>query len=495
MAAAEVQLGPSREGTAVAQKPGAGALAPHTTVKGTSSHQNAPEVKIEGRISPHNIDAEQGLLASCLLDNGLDVLTECLAAGLVPRAFYRPAHQLIFEGLLALHATGVPPEEIVLANKLQEMGQLEAIGGHAYLYEITGRIQTTVHAKHWLKIVREKHLLREVIRTSQWAVEQAHGCEMGDVEELLGRVEASFMGIQQVQADTLKSALHWKEQVMDNVAKMLNRQGETSGVPSGLTDLDRLTLGFQPADLVVLGARPSGGKSAFAGQLAEHAVLPLPRETRSPTPTLIFSLEMTGRDFLHRMVCSRARADMQQLRNGFCSRQAELTVAAKEIGDAPLWIDDKGEMTVSEMRAKARRMKNKHGIGMIIVDYLQRVPPVREPGKSREQEVAEISTGLKNMAKELSIPVVALCQLNRESEREKRHPRLSDIRESGGAEADADVVLFLSAEKPGEEDPDAEMPVKSLLLAKHRNGPVGAMRMVFNRRLTRFENYHGPRVS
>ncbi|MGH8336746.1 MAG: DnaB-like helicase N-terminal domain-containing protein, partial [Gammaproteobacteria bacterium] len=210
------------------------------------------------RVAPHNIDAEQGLLASCLLENGADVLNDCLAVKMRPEYFYRPPHQIIFEALIALNQQGVPPDEILVANKLKDSGQLDAIGGHAYIYELTNRIQTTVHAKHWMQIVREKFFLRQLIRTSQWTVEQAQGVGQGSVPELLNQVESAFF---QIQQDTISESAEPVAKSIDAASaminQMLNRRGEVSGVASGFTDLDRLTFGFHPAEMVVIAARPS----------------------------------------------------------------------------------------------------------------------------------------------------------------------------------------------------------------------------------------------
>jgi replicative DNA helicase len=447
----------------------------------------------EERVSPHNLDAEQGLLACCLLENGQDILNECLAAKVRAEYFYRSAHQVIFESLTELHAAGIPPEEILLANKLQEKGQLDGIGGHAYLYELTNRIQTTVHAKHWLKIVRDKHFLRQLIRTAQWTVEQAHAAA-GDLPALLNNVESEFFKIQQ---DTISDSAEPASKAVDTatglINKMLARRGEVSGVPSGFQDLDKLTFGFHPSEMIVIAARPSMGKTSIALNIAEHAVLPFARENRPATPTLIFSLEMAAEQLALRLLCSHAHVDMQRLKDGFCDRQRELIDSAKLLKQAPLWIDASANLNILEMRAKARRLHARHRLGLIIIDYLQLVSP-SGMYNSREQEVAEVSRNIKALAKELSLPVIVLCQLNRESEKEKRLPRLSDLRESGSIEQDADVVLLLSRAreaKDEQETPDQQAVKRELIIAKNRNGPISDIPLTFNKRLTRFENYTG----
>jgi replicative DNA helicase len=443
------------------------------------------------RTAPSNLDAEQGLLAACLLENGLEIVNECLAAKLRPEYFYSPRHQLIFEALVELNAAGLPPEEIVLANRLQDKGRLEAAGGQSYLFEISNRIQTTVHAKHWLQIVREKFFLRQLIRTAQWTVEQAHTA--GDVPELLNAVESEFLKIQQ---DTFsESAEHVSRSVdgaMGVINKMLARRGEVSGVPSGFIDLDKLTFGFHPAEMIVVAARPSMGKTSIALNIAEYAAVPGPREQRAPTPVLIFSLEMAADQLAMRLLCSHARADMQQLKNGFCDRQKELIESAKVLKGAPVMIDASASLTILEMRAKARRIHSKNRLGMVMIDYIQLVTAAGVYN-SREQEVAEVSRGIKAMAKELNVPVMVLCQLNRESEKEKRLPRLSDLRESGSIEQDADVVLLLSKARDAGQDEDLSTQAvkRELTIAKNRNGPIDCIPLTFNRRLTKFENYTG----
>jgi replicative DNA helicase len=469
------------------------AAAPRTAPGAPQVTAPRPAANAGDRTLPHNVDAEQGLLASCLLDNGLDIINECLASKMKGEYFYRPAHQLIFETLTELHAAGTPPEEIVLANRLQERGQLETVGGHAYLYEITNRIQTTVHAKHWMQIVREKYFLRQLIRTAQWTAERAHEAG-GDVAELLNSVESEFFKIQQ---DTISDSAEPISKSVDTATVLINnmlaRRGEVSGVPSGFTDLDKLTFGFHPAEMVVVAARPSMGKTSIALNIAEHAVLPAPREQRAPTPTLVFSLEMAAEQLALRLLCSHARADMQQLKNGFCDRQRELIESAKLLKQAPLWIDASASLTILEMRAKARRLHAKHRLGLVIIDYIQLVT-ASGSYNSREQEVAEVSRGVKAMAKELNVPVMVLCQLNRESEKEKRLPRLSDLRESGSIEQDADVVLLLSKAREAKDEPEQgeQQAVKrELIIAKNRNGPISDIPLTFNKRLTRFENYTG----
>lgn len=442
------------------------------------------------RKSPNNLDAEQGLLAACMAETGLDVLMECVAQKFTAEYFYRPSHQIIYDGLLRLYAKGIPAEEILLANELNDKGELEAVGGHAYIIELTGRFPSTIHVKHWIKVVRDHYFLRAMIRAANWTVEKVYDSK-GDVDELMNDVEAEFMKIQGQQfTDSMTPTPKLVDEVGEMINNTLSRRGVIGGVPSGLVDLDAITDGFHEGEMIVLGARPSLGKTALAINIAENVLFPHRRDTtRTAVPTMIFSLEMTAKMLVYRMACSRARVDMQRLREGFCPRRTELAEASMEISRAPLYIDASPIMTSLQIRATARRIHQKHKLGLIIVDYAQLVKATTDYG-SREQEVAEVSRSMKALARELNLPVLVLCQLSRESEKQNRLPRLSDLRESGALEADADVVLMLS--KPTDdsgEGPDFPVVKRVLVVAKNRNGPIGEIELCYQRCLTKFENY------
>jgi replicative DNA helicase len=280
-------------------------------------------------------------------------------------------------------------------------------------------------------------------------------------------------------------------QVIQNFESILKRKGQLTGVGSGFADLDRLTAGFQPSEMVVVAARPSLGKTSFALNVAEQSVLP-PASGKA-VPTLFFSLEMGAEQLAMRLLCSRAGIGTNKLREGYIPKgfQNELLKIANEFRKAPLWIDESSNLTILEMRARARRVHSRHSLGLVIIDYLQLIAG-HDSRAPREQQIAEISRGVKAMAKELKIPVIVLSQLNRDSERENRAPRLSDLRESGAIEQDADVVLMLARTRGGEEEDlssDAHSVVRELIVAKQRNGPVGVISLVFNRDLTKFSNY------
>lgn len=448
---------------------------------------------IGDRNPPHNLDMEQALLACIILEGGGNSFPVCIQEKIKPECFYNVKHQLIYGAMLRLYEAGVSPiNEVLLIDQLRKEEVLDQAGGDAYLIELTNRIDTPVGLQHYVDRVRDAHLLREIIKASNEAIESVFA-DQSDVPGLIDAVEQRIFQISENRISD--SAKHLKESIdsaMALVQNMIQRRGEITGVPTGFVDLDKMTTGWHPTEMIVVAARPSMGKTSLALNMSEAAILP--HGDRKAVPTLMFSLEMGADQLAMRLLCSRARANMTKLRDGFLPRekQKDLMQAAKELQGAPFYIDDSSGLNILELRAKARRIHNqlKHGLGLIIVDYLQLVAGT-DPRVPREQQIAEISRGMKGMAKELNIPVVVLGQLNRESEREKRQPRLSDLRESGSIEQDADVVLLLSKPKENRENEDMEADVvpRDLIIAKQRNGPVGSITLHFTRNLTRFENY------
>lgn len=442
------------------------------------------------RTSPHNLDAEEGLLACCILDP--DVIDRCLSARLTSDAFYNPSHQLVYEGLCTVFGRHTAVDEIMLAEELKNGGHLDEIGGLPFINQLTNRVETTAHANFFLEIVREKHLLRRLIRTSSNTIEKCYGYE-GELDQFLEEVEQDIFSIsEQRSADTAKPIKESVKEAYSLVQKLLERNGELSGISSGFIDLDKLTYGFHPAEMVILAARPSMGKTALALNFAEAACMPKEGKNSKPIPSLVFSLEMSAAQLAMRMLCGRARVSMVRLRDGISSsdERQRLLAAADELSKAPLWIDDSGSLNLLEVRAKARRLHTKHQLGLVVVDYLQLLSGV-DSSVSREQQIAEISRGLKGMAKELDLPVIVLSQLNRESEKEKRQPRLSDLRESGSIEQDADVVMMLARPKDAGDEFSVAADRADLIIAKQRNGAVGTVPLTFVREITRFENFTG----
>ncbi len=438
---------------------------------------------------PHSVEAEEYLLSCCLID-GADVMARCLEARISPESFFTASHGIVFERLLDLYNRQVPIDVAVLGEELKAAKQLDAIGGYAFLTRVSGSIPTTAQAGYFIDRVREQHLLREIIRSATGAVEDCFNFS-GGIDEFVDQIEARIFAV--TQSRVSEGAKHMRvptKEAMNVIHKMMMKKGEMTGVPSGFTDLDHLTFGFQRQEMIVLAARPSMGKTSFALNIAEAATIP---KRGQPFPTLIFSLEMSGSQLALRMLCSRARVNMVRLRNEVLSKdgdeQQKLLAAADEFSKAPLFIDDSSNMSIMQLRAKARRVHARAKLGMIIVDYLQLLSPT-DSRVPREQQVAEASRGLKALAKELDVPVVVLSQLNRSSEKENRVPRLADLRESGSIEQDADVVLMLARPKDA---PDEKFQVAAesmeLIVAKQRNGPVGEQKLTFLKDFTRFENY------
>ncbi|MDR2200664.1 MAG: replicative DNA helicase [Puniceicoccales bacterium] len=451
----------------------------------------AKETKEIHRTPPFSVEFEQALLASCIIDGGLDSMTMCIQEKITSDSFYLPAHGLIFRILLELYGSGIAVNELIVGEKLAARGELEKVGGHDYINSITNRIDTPAHLKYYISRVKDLYLLRKMIAIANKTTEDAYG-GVDDVGQFLDDVEQSIFAISENRiADSIE---HIKTPI-DNAAilieRMLQHRGQATGISSGFIDLDRLTFGFHPGEMIVIAARPSMGKTSLALNMAENAVI---TKDKKSIPTLFFSLEMSSEQLAMRLLCSRSGVDMARLRNGFVPK-SELTVLsamAKELKQSPFWIDESSGMSITELRAKARRMYNKHKIGLIIIDYLQLLasPDSKVP---REQQISEISRGIKAMAKELSIPVIVLSQLNRDSDRENRQPRLSDLRESGSIEQDADVVLMLAKHRENDGDNQGEvlldLVTRDLIIAKQRNGPIGVVRLAFRKNLTRFENY------
>jgi replicative DNA helicase len=393
-----------------------------------------------------------------------------------------------------LYAENSPVNELIISDRLDSRRQLNGMGGISYINRLCDRIDTPAHIVHYVKRVRDLELVRRVIEASMKNIARAYE----DNESLDDFIEQAENEIFAISDDRLSSiAVHVKKPIdsaITTVQMMLQRRGEITGVASGFTDLDRMLFGFRESDMIVIAARPSMGKTSLAMNIAENVIMPAKKD-RKPVGTLFFSLEMSAEQLAMRLLCGRSGVNMTKLREGFISKQASeaLSRSATELKTAPLWIDESTNLTILEMRAKARRMHSKESIGLVIIDYLQLING--DSRVSREQQIAEISRGIKAMAKELKIPVIVLSQLNRESEKERRLPRLSDLRESGAIEQDADVVMLLASRQSSGTDEQqdqqqfSDVVARELIIAKQRNGPVGAVPLTFVKNLTRFENY------
>jgi replicative DNA helicase len=438
---------------------------------------------------PHSLEAEEYLLSCCFLD-GPDVVSRCLEARIRPESFYDTKHAIIFERLLDLYNRQAPIDISVVAEELKTSRQLDQVGGYAFLSQISGRIPTTAQSGYFIEKVREQALLREIIRSATNAVEDCYNFS-GGIDEFVDQVETKIFGVTQNRvSESAKQMREPTREAMNVITKMMMKKGELTGVSSGFKDLDAMMYGFQRQEMIILAARPSMGKTSLALNFAEAAALP---KKGPPAAVLIFSLEMGASQLALRMLCARARVNMKLLRDGLLSKNGEeqtrLLQAADDFSKAPIFIDDSSSISIMQLRAKARRIHSRTPLGFIMVDYLQLLSPT-DPKVPREQQVAEASRGLKAIAKELDVPVLVLSQLNRSSEKDNRTPKLSDLRESGSIEQDADVVLMLARPRDADEKFQVAADSAELIVAKQRNGPVGELKLTFLRDITRFENFH-----
>jgi replicative DNA helicase len=439
------------------------------------------------RVLPHNLDAEASILGGILLRN--DVLTQLDT--LEVEDFYDHKHKVVFQAIRNLEATARPIDIVTLENEIAKAGKLEAIGGVAFLGELTLRVPTADNVLAYTEIVTDKHQARKLMLAAGEISER--GYEDGlEVRDYLDDAEAKIFEVTQRRDKTgpepIKSLV---KKVFSSLDERFKAEGGITGVPSGFTDLDARTAGLQPTELIILAARPAMGKTSFALSLAQNAA------TSASWPCLVFSLEMSSTQLAERMLCSEARVDSSALRRGQLQRQdmTNLTYAAAALSKAPILIDDTPALSLRELRARARRFRSNKELfgdrkfGLIVIDYLQLMRGSPQAAKaSREQEISEISRGLKALAKELSCPVLALSQLNRSLEqRTDKRPQLSDLRESGAIEQDADVILFIYRDVVYNKD--AENPnIAEVIIGKNRHGATGTVETHFEGRFTRFEN-------
>ncbi|MCL6521851.1 MAG: replicative DNA helicase [Firmicutes bacterium] len=426
------------------------------------------------RVPPQAIEAEEQVLGALLLDR--DALVR-VAVTLAPQDFYKEAHRLIYEAMLALFDRGQPVDVITLADELGRNDQLERAGGVAYLASLASSVATAANVDYHARIVQEKSMLRQLLA----AVGEISASVFNSGEEvdtLLDQAENRIFQVsQRRQSRSYEPLRDVLVKTFEEIERLYTHRGEVIGIPSGFPDLDRLTSGWHPSELIIVAARPSQGKTALSLNMAAVAAV------RHKVPVAIFSLEMSKEQLAQRLLCAEAQVPSVRLRTGTLSDEdwPKLSRALGRLSEAPIYIDDTPNISVLELRAKARRLKAERNIGMVVVDYLQLM---RSHGRaeSRQQEISEISRSLKSLARELSVPVVALSQLSRAVEqRQDRRPQLSDLRESGAIEQDADVVTFIY------QNPEMESSnVVELILAKQRNGPVGSAQLVFLREIGKF---------
>jgi len=429
------------------------------------------------RVPPHSLEAEESLLGAMLLsrDAIAAALESCSAAD-----FYRPAHARIFEAVTALYGRGEPADAVTVAEHLRRTGTLEDAGGPALLVSLQANTPAVSSASRYARIVEEHALLRRLIGVSQEIAEIGYSLP-DDVAEAVDRAETLVFEVAQRRTtDSIESLQELLSKSLDRLEELAGRTESVTGVPSGFDDLDELLAGLQPSNLVVVGARPSMGKTAFALGVAAHAAL-------RGEPVLFFSLEMSHLEIAQRVLSAEARVDAARMRNGRLTDSDfnKISHAIGRLSNAPLFVDDNPNLTVMDIRAKARRMKSRTGLGLVVVDYLQLMSG-RQAAENRQVEISEISRGLKILARELQIPVMALSQLSRNLEsRTDKRPMLADLRESGAIEQDADVVMFIYRDEVYNPE-SAERGAAEVIVAKHRNGPTGVVQLAFVGTYARF---------
>lgn len=433
------------------------------------------------RTPPHNNEAEQSVIGAVFLEPTALITA---AEVLIPEDFYRVSHQKIFETMIALSDKGQPIDTLSVTEALSAKKELEDVGGISYITEIASAVPTAANIMHYAKIVEEKSLLRRLIRVATQIVEDGFTRE-DEVEALLSEAEKNMMEVSnRKNAGDFKHIKDVLVQTYDNIELLHTQQGEVTGIPTGFTDLDRVTAGFQRNDLIIVAARPSVGKTAFALNIAQNVA------TKTSENVAIFSLEMGADQLVTRILCAEGNIDAQVMRTG--SLQAEdwgkLTMAMGSLSNAGIFIDDSSGIRVSELRSKCRRLQQEHGLGMVIIDYLQLISGSGKPGENRQQEVSEISRSLKGLARELEIPVIALSQLSRGVEqRQDKRPMMSDLRESGSIEQDADIVAFLYREDYYDKETENKDMIE-IIIAKQRNGPTGTVTLAFAKEFNKFVN-------
>ena len=440
--------------------------------------------ELEGRLPPQNIEAEQSVLGCLMLDKEAIIR---VADILKPNDFYRGVHNQIYSVMLELYEKGEPIDLLSLTNRLEDKKELEDIGGVSYLTNLVNSVPTAAHVVHYAKIVQRKKTLRDLIEAA-YQINQLGYQETEDVENLVDTAEQKIFSIAQKSLTQtfipVKAAL---EEAFERIDKLHRGDGSLRGIPTGFPDLDNYLAGFQKADLIILASRPSLGKTSLALDLARHVAI------KAGLPVGFFSLEMSKEQLVDRLLCAQAGVDSWRMRTGRLSDQgtdndfSRIQQGMDELSTAPIFIDDAASPTVLQMRTMARRLQAEHNLGLIVIDYLQLITP-RNYGDSPVQQVTEISRSLKALAKELNLPVLAISQLSRAVEsRSPSIPKLSDLRESGSIEQDADVVLFIYREDKDRTNSERKN-IADIIIAKHRNGPTGKIELFFNESQASFKN-------
>ncbi|WP_028784453.1 replicative DNA helicase [Thalassobacillus devorans] len=430
------------------------------------------------RTPPHNVEAEQAVLGAIFLEpEAMSTASEKL----LPDDFYRASHQRIFEVMLTLSDRGEPIDLVTVTTALSNAKVLEEVGGVSYLSDLANSVPTAANIEYYARIVDEKAILRRLIKTATDIVTTGYSDEE-DVDSVLNDAEKNILDVsQRKNSGSFKNIKDVLIDVYDNIEQLHNNSEGVTGIPTGYRDLDKITSGFQRNDLIIVAARPSMGKTAFALNIAQNVAI------NTEENVAIFSLEMGADQLVSRMLCAEGNIDAQRLRTGNLEAEdwGKLTMAMGSLSNAGIYIDDTPGIRVSDIRSKCRRLKQEHGLGMILIDYLQLIQGSANSKENRQQEVSEISRSLKGLARELNVPLIALSQLSRgvESRQDKR-PMMSDLRESGSIEQDADIVGFLYREDYYEQE--SENNNIEIILAKQRNGPVGTVELAFVKQYNKF---------
>ena len=450
-------------------------------LKKTGSSSNLSKVNAAEKVPPHSLEAERSVLGVMLLDK--DTIPKVIQIIDRPEIFYSDIHRIIYGGILKLFDANKPVDLITLREEFRKQNSLEKVGGSSYLVDLINSVITTANVEYYANIIKEKYILRDLLKASYEITNLSYEGTL-DLEVVLDRAQSLIFSVTQSVSRT--SFSHIKDVLtgtFEHIEAAYHKQEIITGIPTGFTELDRLTTGLQNSDLVVIAGRPSMGKTALAMNIVQHAAI------EAGIPCLIFSLESAKEQLVERMLGTEARVDSHKLRTGFLSEDdwSKLTDAAGRLAEAPVYIDDAPNISVMELRAKARRLKAEQDINLVVVDYLQLMAGDRR-AENRQQQISEISRSLKGLAKELNIPVIALSQLSRAVEqRVDKRPLLSDLRESGAIEQDADLVISLYREHYYSHQAEDEG-MAEVIINKQRRGPIDKMKLTFIGEYTRFEN-------
>jgi replicative DNA helicase len=433
------------------------------------------------RVPPHNNEAEQSVIGAIFLEpQALITASEIVIAD----DFYHIAHQKIFQTMLNLSDKGKAIDVVTVTEELSAKKELEDVGGLSYLTELANAVPTAANIAHYAKIVEEKALLRRLIRVASKIADDGYTRE-DEVEVLLAEAEKKMLEVSnRKNAGDFKHVKDVLVQTFDNIEQLQSRDGDVTGIPTGFRDLDKMTAGFQRNDLIIVAARPSVGKTAFALNVAQSVAV------KARENVAIFSLEMGADQLVMRMLCAEGNIDAQRLRTGALETEdwSKLTMAMGSLSNSGIYIDDTPGVRITDIRAKCRRLAKEQGLGMILIDYLQLILGSGKPGENRQQEVSEISRSLKGLARELKVPVIALSQLSRGVEqRQDKRPMMSDLRESGSIEQDADIVAFLYRDDYYDKESESK-DIIEIIIAKQRNGPTGTVSLAFRKEYNKFLN-------